>query len=158
MLSPPPFSPPLAFKNQALPLPWQPCRADLLLPAGHRYSTWAISGRLLWLWFLLSGCHGAHSHMLHGPRDAHVVLGEAKQGAPILFPAPHPYGSCTFQGFRAHGYLPPGVLRNGAFQEPTAFPLHYLHTGRTPRWPGGDKCIPAVREWADFHLTLRDEN
>lgn len=31
--------PPLAFKNQALQLPWQLCRADLLLPAGHRYST-----------------------------------------------------------------------------------------------------------------------
>lgn len=47
---------PLPLGASALRLPWQLSRADLLLPAGHRYSTWALLGRLVWLWSLFSLC------------------------------------------------------------------------------------------------------
>lgn len=70
--SPPPFSPtPLAFRSlsTAVAMVTVQGRLDLLLPAGHRYSTRAMNARVVGLplapvlWMPM----GHSWHMLHGP-------------------------------------------------------------------------------------------
>lgn len=113
MPSPPPFFPhPLPLRASECHCHGN-CRVDLLLPAGHRYSTWAMNARVACLalapvlWMPM----GHSWHMLHGPQGACAVLRGANLGTRILFPTPHP--------------PPPGVLLLPRLQGPASLSSHW---------------------------------
>lgn len=84
---------PLPLGNAAPWLSWQPRRADLLLPVGQRHRTRAVGLPLAPVLWISMGCSW---HMLHRPRDAHVVLRKAS----TFYCTPHPQGSCSLLGCR----------------------------------------------------------
>lgn len=82
----------------------------------------------------------------------------AKQGTPILFSVPHPYGSCTFQGLRAHGYLPPGFSGTVPLENPQPFLCTaYTQAGRRGGLGVISVCLRSGSGLTSY-LTLRDEN
>lgn len=143
---------PLPLGNAAPWLPWQPGRADLLLPVGQRHRARAVGLPLAPVLWISMGCS---RHMLHRPRDAHVVLRKASQGIHILLHTP-PTGVLLLVGLQNPVsqqlpcllYLSPRSLWNMPYEKPTPFPLNPPPTALIPRWTMDDKCVPGVSEWA----------
>lgn len=64
---------------------------------------------------------------------------------------PQASGPSLSQQPLASGICPTGSQKQCLIRTP-AFSPHHPPTARTPRWTGGDKCVPGVREWAYFLL------
>lgn len=121
--SPPPFSPPFAFRSFSTAVAMATVQSWLAAACRPQIQHLGIARVVgLALVPVLFTPMGHAWHMLHRRQDVLVMLREADQGTLIIFPTPYLLGS--FPDFRAQAlsaapgprYLLPWVLQNGALQ------------------------------------------